>query len=209
MKVHRLFLCLWAMLPFGLTAQLQLRNLSLVSPDSAVLYIGIPNKLAASGFKHLKKITLHYYDNIVSPNKEGLFYVAVSTKGNIPIAIFQGHRKVKEIPFAVRKITDPIVVLGNWQGNSIPKDSLLLNRELRVILPNCLINYRDDVLYFDFQIVAANQSGTVHHIKGNRIPDELLPQLSKLRSGDELLFTNILSSFAFINNRFSFSLTTQ
>jgi GldM C-terminal domain len=209
MKTKWLGLSLLLLVPTALAAQVQLRNLSLSSPDSAVLYIGINNQLTVAGFKHLQNITLHYHDNIVSPNKDGLFHVAVVTKGNMPIAVFQGHRKVKEISFAVRQITDPVVVLGNWQDNNIPKDSLLLNRRLRIIFPDCLIDYRDEVLYFDFQIITGNQSGTVHHIKGNRMPDELLPQLAKLQTGDKLIFTNICSSFAFIHNRFSFSLTIQ
>ncbi len=210
MKVHSLFFCLWAMIPAGLAAQVQLRNLSLVSPDSAVLYIGIPNKLAVSGFKESKNITLRYADHIVvSPEKDGIFYVSVSTMGNMSIAVLQGRRKLKEISFAVRQLTDPVVVLGNWQGNSIPKDSLLLNRQLRVILPNCLINFRDEVLNFDLQIITRNQTGPVHHIKGYSIPDELLPQLLKLQSGDELLFSNIRSISAFIADRFRFSLKLQ
>lgn len=196
-------------MPAGLTAQIQLRNQLLSSPDSAVLYIGITNKLTVSGIKQPQNITLRYQGINVSPEKDGLFHVAVITKGNMSVAVFQERQKLKEIPFSVRQVSDPVVVLGNWQGNSIPKDSLLLNRQLRVLLPDCLINYRDEVLYFDFQIITRNQAGTVHHIKGNRIPDELLPQLVKLQRGDEILFTNIRSISAFTQDGFGFSVTLQ
>jgi GldM C-terminal domain len=197
------------MLPVGLTAQVQLRNLSLNSPDSMVLYIGINNTLAVSGMGNAKNITLKYHERVVLPDANGLFNIATFTKGETPILLFQGKRKIQAFTFAARYLSDPIVALGLCESESCTKDSILASRRLRVFLPSCLVRYRDEVLNFDFQIITAGKTGTLHHIKGSIIPDDLLPQLTDLKKGDQLLFSNIRSRAAFHNSHYSFSIVIR
>lgn len=209
MKTKYYSLLLLIVSPFCLLAQVQLRNLSLQTPDSAVLYMGVYNTIAISGLKHQENITVRYNDRVVSPDKDGHFQVTVARKGTMAVAVYAGRQKVKTVSFSVRKLTDPVVVLGQWRDEVIPKDSLLHNRQLKVILPGCLMSFRDEVMHFDLQIIAGKKPGEIYHIKGNSIPDEFMPKMAKLQSGDRLLFTNIRSQTNCIGYEAQFTITLK
>lgn len=192
-----------------LCAQLRLLNNSLSTPDSAVLYIGINNRISINGLPTVASVSLRNGEMAVVADKDGFFNIATSQKGNLPVAVYVGNQKKHEVLFSVRRIPDPVVVLGRWRNAAINKDSLLGYHRLEVVLPDCLARYKDNVLSFDVQINNGGTDSPVHHVKGDSLPGELLAMVRQLQAGGQLVFSNIVCQGIANHWKDGFSLVVQ
>ena len=173
-------------------AQLKIENLALTKPDANFLYIGVDNKIEVSGVKNTPLLRVEMNGMFYSADVNGLFYVKAVKRDTSELHVYQNSKIVATKIYYTDRIPEPIVLLGAYRDTVVLKGEVLNYNKLRVVFPNCLYSHKSSVASFDIKFISKikelNKSDKVY---GTSIPEVYKSLISKLQSGDKIVFDNI------------------
>ncbi len=195
MNLRKLYL-LFFLLSFSqsVIAQVKIINLSLLKPDSNILYVGIENKLKIQGLENFNNIRLFHDGLRANSSKDGIFYLHVPSRGISKIKIYYLKKRIISREFYKNVIPSPIAGLGIFSDTTISILDIINEQELKVFLPNCILNMKFGIRNFNTKIVSKKGVQDFGLTYGNKLPSNLITIISKLESGDKIIFDEIRTS---------------
>jgi hypothetical protein len=181
---------MWVFLLKSLQGQVVLKNSSLTSPDSALLYIYVDNILEITGVK---------YDNTIkvsSTNSElkkinGKITLIPKLEGNDTVRLYKGKNKLIEKVFKVAHFETPIVQIAATKDSILYPDKILNTPFVSIIIPHSIYKCRTTVYGYTLEIKAKRSEPKFFSCSSSEIPKDALHVIKALKAGDELLFTGI------------------
>lgn len=176
-------------------SQVKILNQSLIYPDSAVLYVGVGNKIIIIGPDTTKQFEVISSSGTLQSNKRNEYDARVS-KPNSLDTIFVLYKKkiIASKIFRVDLIGEPIAMLDSIKTRIVTKAELKKCKELKVNIPNCISIINERITVFKYQIyfdcktcdeipVLENSNGILNK--------NFYKYIDYLKSGDKIYFENI------------------
>lgn len=182
-----------------LFASANAQHVAISNSDMNVLYVGIENRIdiAAEGLQNTDLILHINSGGLITEvkNEPGKYIIRISQVGSAKITVSQklknGKEKVlREQLFRVKRIPDPIILVGNYKGGIIEHNTLKSTKGLVA---------QFDGLYLDFYIIINSftistcRNGIIYSIENNgpSFHSEARMLIDSARSGDVIVFDNI------------------
>ncbi len=140
--------------PFGLFAQVGMKNMSLKHPDSALLYIGVQNYIEISGLDNYTNLELKSSSGTVYPSEDGKFYLMVRRQGADTVMLFQNRKLIFTKIYKIKFIADPKTQLGYVTEKTATVSQILQNTKLYVVLPGS--DYKHPFHIQSFELILIN-----------------------------------------------------
>lgn len=158
-----------------------------------VLYIGVDNPLIVSVAENQSKqpISVKLSRNgTVKMTPEGNYTAIVTQPGQTEVQVFVGEKMIYSKPYRIKRIPDPMPMLGTYRSGSYAKEELLSNPEIKAIMANFDFDAVCEVTYFEvtFMPQGSNPQSTVT-VNGSRLPDALIKAIRETtNAGTNALF---------------------
>ncbi|MFI5218334.1 MAG: GldM family protein [Bacteroidia bacterium] len=191
------------LIPWTLYAQPEIKNISLTTPDSAILYTGVENKMEVSGVSDKAYLRLKSGKGEVKRNTSSpsVFNVRVSNTGSDAIEVYESSKLVLTKPFEVRALADPVPMLAHF-ADSVAVDSIVKYPTLNILLPGCYYKHEYSILYFFPKVLYGKGKVEIFYkTHGNRLNDEQTKFIKRLKRGDKIVFTEIMVTCPGCQNR--------
>lgn len=161
---------------------INLINKTVSDKNSKTLYIGVENELFVTDYNSISiepqfGVTLQQNKLTVRPKNVGeLTIVFLTDKGKVPMA------------FDVKRIPDPIPVIGGQDNRQISKDVLLAENLISLKTNN------DNSFFANYDIVSftAKIKNKTFDIHGNKFSSEILNELNFSKLGDTITITSVI-----------------
>lgn len=197
MNIQRLIIILLFSTFGNLFSQIRILNQSLIFPDSAVLYVGVDNRLKIEGTDSSKQYYVHSsYGNLkeIAFRNFNTFYL-YGNKYNYRDTIIVYNSKMQKLAeqiFRVDFINNPVTVLDSIPVGLITKNQLLKAQRLYVIIPNCLLRSMFDILSFNVTFDCKKCDGfSVISNTGSFLSPQFYKAIPYLTFGDKVIFEEI------------------
>lgn len=125
MRLFSTLICI--LISIGISAQIQMKNVSLVSPDSAVAYAYVSNRLEFSGIDQEKSHTLIYYGDTIIENSKNSFSFYPKNKGVQTLQLFEEKKIIKEFQIRVETLNPLQVYLAGLRDSVVSSLELFNN----------------------------------------------------------------------------------
>lgn len=168
--------------------------MSLTSPDSAILYVGVENKIEVTGLNEKAYIRLKSGKGEISRKNlsPSIFNVQVSSVGTDAIELYHNNKLILTRAFQIRTLTDPVPLFGNLTDSTATLQEIILNPTINVSLPNCYYNHDYRVIYFKTTILSSKGRVEVFdRTNGNRLTKDQIKSINQLKKGNKILLTEI------------------
>ena len=195
--MKRLLLLFLFLIPVHGFAQISLKNTILKHPDSAILFVGVPNLMEISGLTDADDIIIKSETGTIKKSKDGNFivYENNTTKPEV-ISLYKGNQKVYSKKYSIQLIPDPIARFGYINGPTATIAQLLLNTQLYIVFPGSDYKGRSHVqsfrllIYNEKKVLIEADEPTI----GNALPIHHIELIKKLKPGAMLNFESIKAS---------------
>jgi hypothetical protein len=185
------FLIIFLFLPFVAHiswGQITFQNLTLLNPDTNILYLGIENKIQINGIEDYSKIKLTVTGATMHSKGKGLFIIRASTKGTVNLLVYDNMKLLVQKKYIATHYTTPTVKLGKFRDTTLSVFEILQNKQL--VSSGSLLHF--PVIKFYNSIISDNKLlYSDLRSNGPYLSDELIRILIKLKSADKIIFENI------------------
>jgi hypothetical protein len=180
-------------LPLLTTGQLRIINPRLFNPDSAYLYIGVPNTLKITGAG--KGSSMQLKGDGVTIQKgyvENEFTVLAPSAGTSTIKIYKNGKCIHTKIYQVSRIPDPVVSLGKNTSRLLTVTEILADPSLYLVLPGCHLDARFSIISFSALFIRTGTDNVMSEASdGNRMSAGQLNVVKTLVPGDKIIFDDI------------------
>ncbi|MES2477893.1 MAG: GldM family protein [Bacteroidota bacterium] len=175
-------------------AQISLKNTILKHPDSAILFVGVPNLMEISGFTNADDIVLKSETGTITKSIDGQFIVYENnTSKSEVISVYKGNQKVYSKKYSILLIPDPIARFGHINGTTATVAQLLLNTQLHIVLPGS--DFKSRFYVQSFRLLIYNEKKVLIQANeatiGNELPIRHIELIKQLKPGAVLIFERI------------------
>lgn len=169
--------------------QIKIQNLSLTKPDTAIIYVGIDNKIKVDGLNDNHNTTLMFSGNNIVLDKNGYAVIRAAIVGKARMILKKEGKELFSKEYTIDLIPKAKTRFGLDEDTRMTFDNILRNNKLSLYLPNCYAKLDYDILSFKLTIYSKEKSITQEHdIEGDKIPLHIIKFISQLQSGDKLHF---------------------
>jgi hypothetical protein len=175
-------------------AQISLKNTILKHPDSAILFVGVPNLMEISGLTNAGDIVLKSETGTITKSNDGqyLVYENNTSKSEV-LSLYKGNQKVFSKKYSIRLIPDPIARFGFINGTTATVAQLLLNTQLHIVLPGS--DFKSRFYVQSFRLLIYNEKKVLIQANettiGNELPIRHIELIKQLKPGAVLIFERI------------------
>jgi hypothetical protein len=194
-------------IPFGVTlviftvianssfSQANIINRTLVSPDSSVLFVGMPNSIEVVNYKNpffeiraansILRATGNSFVYEIHPTKLGWDTIFVMDDGNV---LFKKAFRIDPLP--------PVQVkLGTLATDleEATQEEIVINSWLQLFIPNCKCTTSFAVTSFEVSFEGEDVSDKPIKIEGDRLTIPVRKMIMALKSGDTVSFDHIIA----------------
>ena len=192
-KLIWLFISLF-LIQLSTIAQINIYNHSLTDTTVPVVYKHVDNYLKISGVKGIGLKIVSTSSEIKLSHNELYNYKLINKLGQLDtVTILIDNKKVFSKIFKIDTITSPKAQLGNIIEGTVPKAAIIPQRQLKITLGK---NYYKHHLYIgSYEATIYNSNGEIIEssiVSGYFIPAKIADAFLKLKSGDVVLFSNII-----------------
>ncbi len=168
------------------------RSVSVSLDSMKVFYIGVNNPvtIAASG---VSSNQLQVAGSGININKKGNshYVVTASRPGRASITVSGGGLQPSKFYYTVKRIPDPIPMIGKLKGGSIGNGTFKAFPGVRAVLQNFNFNARCKVKGFRLVRIAKRKDPELVSNRGGKYTPEARALVNKARPGDKYFFENI------------------
>ena len=176
--------------------QITIQNISLTK-DTNLLYSYSPNMIEVKGAGANDAIELKAMNsNVVGTSKANVFKVTPvygSTTFD-DLRVFVNNKKVLMKTFDIAGCNTFYAALGTLKDTAVSLTAILANQKIEVLPSGCL--YKPDIPIASFLMAAVSSKGDTldNNIPGklNLLSEHQTAAIKKLKSGDKLLFSEII-----------------
>lgn len=176
-----------------LSAQINLRNLSLTIPDSALLYYGLENKIEILGTPYQASIKYTSTNSDIQVDSSRIIIVPKKF-GIDTIKVYNGKLKIFQKTFLIVKLETPVIQIANSIDSFLDKDRIIKIPYVSLKVPNCLYKFRTIVYSYNLTILNKSQERIEFNMMNNEITMDALNVIQTLKHGDQLYFENIIGA---------------
>ncbi|MDX1938994.1 MAG: GldM family protein [Saprospiraceae bacterium] len=157
-----------------------------------VLYIGVDNPVtvAVSGISN-EDIKVSSEDLKVIPQGDGKYILQASKPGEAIIKVESNGKLLKESIFRVKRIPDPMPLLGRSSGGKIQAEEFKKQKELKALLANFDFDAQCEIESFSLIRIARREDAVEAINKSNVFQQASLDLIQQASSGDTYYFHNI------------------
>lgn len=141
---------------FGIYSQIQMKNLSLVTPDSAVAYTYDSNLLEFTGVSQSKAYTLICNEDTISKSSINRFNFSPKKKGIQTLQLFENNKLIEEFQIRVERLGRLKIHLGELKDSVVSTLELINNLYFVVTYAPQLSNPCTSVMACDISIQKEN-----------------------------------------------------
>ncbi len=168
------------------------RSVSVSLDSMKVFYIGVDNPVtvAASG---VSSNQLKVEGSGITINKKGnsKYIVKASRPGRASITVSGGGLQPSKFFYTVKRIPDPIPMIGKFKGGAIGNGSFKAFSGVRAVLQNFNFNARCKVNGFRVVRIAKRQDPEPVTNRGGKYRPDTRALINKAKPGDKYFFENI------------------
>lgn len=199
-KMIRITTALFLFIPHIVFSQVDIKNISLTTPDSAIIYadtlFGIENKIEMTGLNDKAYLRLKSGKGEITRDKLNpsvfIFNAELSGKDSAVIEVYVSYDLVFTKSFQIRALADPIPMLGNFADSAATVDEIILNPVINVVLPGSYYKHSYRVIYFKAIILSSKGRVQVFDREGgNRLTKDQLKKVEVLKKGNKIELTEI------------------
>jgi GldM C-terminal domain len=171
-------------------AQVQLVNASLTKPDSAILFLGVENKLLLSGIKWNSSINCTSSKCAID-TYTGHIIAKPDLTGLDTLRIFDAKSKVFEKVFRIDTLPNPTMLIAGSADTFLYKEAFAGVPNIAIVYTNCLFKSKARVTEFEMTIVKKDKSIYRIYTRGYLFCEEALSKMQLLKRGDKIFFDSI------------------
>lgn len=161
-----------------------------------VFYIGVDNPVSVGApgvnSKDLSVAITGSNGATIKPDGKGGYIVNVKTQGkcNITASAKMGTqtRMLGSMEYRIKQIPKPTVMIGNYSGGKISKESLIANRGLRVSMEGFDFPVTYTVTTYKVTFISGGDGEAPMQGRGNAFTPEMVNRMQKLRRGNKVVF---------------------
>jgi GldM C-terminal domain len=172
-------------------AQVQLLNTSLIKPDSAILFLGVENKLSLIGIKWNSSINCTSSKCAID-TFTGFIIAKPHLIGLDTLRIFDAKSKVFEKVFRIDTLPNPTMLIAGSADTVLYKEAFAAVPNIAIVYANCLFKSKARVTEFEMTIVKKDTSIYRIYTRGYFFSEEALSKIELLKRGDKIVFDNII-----------------
>lgn len=172
-----------------MNAQIKIRNLVLIQPDTNVLIKGVSNQLRITGLKNI-----HYH--ITSTNSEidtsfGVIYLRTYHDGNDTVRIISKKKILFQQVFTIQACKDATYFVAGTMDTVMTKEKLISIPQLSISYRNCLCSKRGRIASFELTI-GRNQAAIFSDSSNSEyFTQQMIEKLNELKHGDFVYIENV------------------
>jgi hypothetical protein len=187
---------------FGQNSPLvSIRATSLTDPDKTVFYTGITNTFTVS-VKNIAPENILVRVSIGNlTGSRGKYSITVTRDTDVPVYVtsifvsyLNNHRDTipaDTIRFEIKRIPDPMPVIGGMPAGKIRKDVLLAADSMLVVMPQCFLDLKFTVVSFTLTLADKGCLKEYDQPAGNKLTQEQKEAIKNAPPKTKLYFENI------------------
>lgn len=171
-----------------------IKNMSLVKPDSNILFYPIDNKIQVLGTNQKTHIISKNGSTITSYDSN-TFRVTPKTLKPDTLLVYAGKELLLKKIFIVDTIPNPGIQLGYIQHDTATVQEILANKVLHAMFKGSLLNDPIQVLGFSTTFIGPDDDMLniyIPPIEGNMLSEEQLAIIKQLKKNSKILFDDII-----------------
>lgn len=191
-------LTVWMIIfPFSLFAQVGMKNMSLKHPDSALLYIGVPNTIEIFGLKDFRNLEIKMQQGTVPLSANRKFTVIVNNEGADTLRLYQNKKLLSTKVFNLKHLGDIERGVGDFKKSSgfATVYQVLSNGELWCGFTSSIYIHNPQIKKFDLTICnppfKLKSCKVFKANKGPLLTSRQIKKIKELKPGSKLFFENI------------------
>lgn len=158
-----------------------------------VMYLGIDNPVTIAVANYNPKDIKVTMENGSILKKDGDYYNYIArpkTIGMASLLIYTGEKLIQKAEFRVKRVPDPVAMIGNKKGGEVSKDFLLSQDEVLVVMENFDFKTSFKITEFTF---STHQNAFLKdiHTKSNQITQEMKNLITQATCGQKIYFLDI------------------
>jgi hypothetical protein len=187
-KVILIIFPLLLFIPAKLLGQVDILNIDLTDSTLNFIYTGLDNDLLITGLRDTSELKFTGYKIKVTRNKDRLIATS-SSVGIDTLKVFKKDKLLLAKVFEIRKWATPFVRLGDIKDTVASVQEIILNPVL-IYVRQDYYRYYSWVEQFALTITGAkgNTLRPLESVEGNRLTEEMLRDIKKLKPGNKLSF---------------------
>ncbi len=168
------------------------RSVAVSADKMNVFYIGVDNpvSISAAGVP-TDQLRINMDGGTISSTGVGKYNVRVTRPGDATITVSGGGLPPTNFQFRVRRIPDPVAMLGNNPSGTMGNGEFRAQGGLVPRLENFDFDARCDVVGFELTRVAARQDPVTAPNRGGTIADQARQLVNQAVPGDTYYFDNV------------------
>lgn len=178
-------------------AQIQFKNTNLIHPDSALMYLAVPNFISIEGLVWKKDIFISSSIEGATFDENHLLHFVPQKVRTDSIMVYKKGKLIAKKVFETKQIPDPIFYLGNLMPDknrqiACNPEKLNANPNLRVEFENCdykmkwhVNTYRISILDHEKKLILEESIG------GSVLTFNQMVQIKQLKKGSKIILDSI------------------
>lgn len=187
--------------PFDTEYEVAQPSYSIAPTKMNVFYLGVPNPIDVSvAGVSMSDIELQMTNGkIEEVDDKLLVYPEVEDVNglNTHISVFANvdgkKREMGQMNWRVKRVPNPIAVIGGKKGGIIRKEELLVEDGIAAVLEDFDFDLKFRITSFEMHVVGAGGYTNKWTTRGNRFTDAQKSQIRRLPSGSDIYFRNIVA----------------
>lgn len=176
-------------------SQVTIKNLSLVKPDSNILFYPIDNKLKVSGTNQKTHI-ISKNGSTISAYDSNTFRIIPKTLRPDTLLVYAGKELLLKKIFTVDTIPNPSLQLGYIQNDTATIQEILANKVLHAMFKGSLLYDPIRILSFSTTFIGPDDSTLniyIPPIEGNMLSEEQVAIIKQLKKNSKIQFDAIIA----------------
>lgn len=192
--MRKLILSLALLLSQNLFGQISIRNMSLSNPDSAVIYVGVPNLIQIKGTDKAVTLVAVRSEILDTPGLNVFSVRPYSGNNSETFKVYLNKKLLITKVFQINPTPEPSPQLGNLAKTIASTQEIIANGGLKVAFQNS--NYRGDFFVQSFVIHVLSPAGATlfSSVESDRglFSSAQTDIIKSLKSGSKIIFDDIL-----------------
>jgi len=176
-------------------AQTNIQNISLTNPKLNILYIGVDNIIEVVGLETDTTIILISATGQIYKWSDKFILRHTFAKVDT-LRAFSSDKILTSKVYDIKVIGNPIARLGHVTDTTTTVQEILIDTKINVVIPDCYYDHRFSVLSFSVSVTnnIGDQILKQKNILNNQLPDKFNKKISKLKSGDRIILSEITAT---------------
>lgn len=193
-KMKPLISTILLLIYFQTNAQVTISNMSLVKPDSNILFQLMDNKIKVLGTNQKADIVSQNGAHIASYDSN-TFIINPGTLTHDTILVYAGKKLLLKKIFTIDTLPELSIQLGNIQGDTATTNEIIANKILIAIFKGSLYNNPIRVISFTTTFIGpdAEMQDNIITTQGNLLSNEQVAIIKQLKKNSKILFDDILA----------------